>query len=114
MSIIFGLALGLLPLVDNYAHIFGLLCGFWMGAGLLAPKCFECGYEERKRKLYTWYTECLALVCGVLVVVWLGVAFFFVYSNKDALEWCGWCKYLSCLDVGAWQMRAAENVSNMI
>jgi membrane associated rhomboid family serine protease len=28
LSTMFGLALGLLPLVDNFAHVFGLLCGY--------------------------------------------------------------------------------------
>ncbi len=53
LSTAFGIALGLLPLVDNFAHVFGMIAGLFIGSILLVPKCGDCGYQARKLKQYT-------------------------------------------------------------
>jgi hypothetical protein len=78
-----------------------------MGTTLLAPKCFDIGYDSLKRKTYVWYGECLAIVCGIALLTWLGGAFYVLYSNVDAYEWCSWCKYLSCLPTPWWTCPSA-------
>lgn len=72
-SSVVGLALGLLPLVDNFAHFFGFLAGLLLGSALLIQNCGRalCGVEPRD-EARTWY-EYTGLILGAQT--WFGAWF---------------------------------------
>lgn len=93
--IVISLVLGLLPGLDNFAHIGGLIMGLLLGI-LLAPNRSNA---TRRTILFTWIARIAALVVAiVLYVVFLRI----FYTSSDLSTICPNCKYLSCLPVNGW------------
>ncbi|XP_043242732.1 inactive rhomboid protein 1-like [Amphibalanus amphitrite] len=80
-------AVGLLPWVDNYAHIFGFIVGFLLSYALLPYVSF--GPYDRARK------KVLIAVC--VTTVTLLVLFLLVLFYVTPFYDCEWCEYLNCL-----------------
>ena len=80
-------AFGLLPWVDNYAHVFGFIFGFLLSYALLPYVSF--GQYDQRRKLV------LICVCLAAVLVMLGalVVLFYVTPIYE----CRLCEYLNCI-----------------
>ena len=94
MSIVFtiiGFAIGLLPGLDNFAHIGGFAVGI-LGGALLGPAI----HETRRHKIITWVIRVIA--AGLLVGFFVGLSTNF-YNSDDPSKACRWCRYLSCLPV---------------
>lgn len=89
ISIAFGLFMvGLLPWIDNYAHIFGFLVGLMLSLALtpyLTP--FSDAYSRRKKLIQIWL--CISLVILTFVLLPLPLYIFPLYK-------CSWCQYLDC------------------
>lgn len=89
ISIALGLFLvGLLPWIDNYAHIFGFLVGLLLSLTLtpyLTP--FNDAYSRRMKVIQIWV--CMLLVILAFVVLSLPLYIFPLYK-------CSWCQYLDC------------------
>eukprot|EP00455_Lapot_gusevi_P002380 TRINITY_DN10942_c0_g1_i5.p1 TRINITY_DN10942_c0_g1~~TRINITY_DN10942_c0_g1_i5.p1 ORF type:complete len:141 (+),score=6.52 TRINITY_DN10942_c0_g1_i5:85-507(+) len=101
LSTALGLALGLLPLLDNFAHVFGFVCGLLAGLVFLAPRCGKCG-PQHMRGYATSYTECVVAISVVLLMVWFASGFLFLYRYDNMSALCPWCKYLSCVETPWW------------
>ncbi|XP_075476971.1 RHOMBOID-like protein 2 [Primulina tabacum] len=102
-----NLAVGILPHVDNFAHIGGFLTGFLLGFILLLRPQF--GWVERHRlpanNLKSKYTACqviLWIVATVLLIVWFTVGLVMLFKGENANEKCSWCHYLSCVPTSRW------------
>ncbi|KAI7906902.1 rhomboid family-domain-containing protein [Cokeromyces recurvatus] len=95
ISTIISLALGLLPGLDNFAHIGGFAVGLSMGM-MIAPMR---PLASKRRKIVTWI---LRLVALAIVAVLYIVSIREFYSAKDPSKICPNCKYLSCLPVYNW------------
>ncbi|XP_075487161.1 RHOMBOID-like protein 2 [Primulina tabacum] len=102
-----NLAVGILPHVDNFAHIGGFLTGFLLGFMLLLRPQF--GWVERHRlpanSLKSKYTACqviLWIVATVLLIVWFTVGLVMLFKGENANEKCSWCHYLSCVPTSRW------------
>lgn len=79
--------LGLLPWVDNYAHLFGFVFGFLLAYALLPYVSFG-SYDRTAKVALIW--ACLI----VLVALFLGlVVLFYVHPIYE----CSFCHYLNCL-----------------
>ncbi|WFD30108.1 protein S-acyltransferase [Malassezia sp. CBS 17886] len=92
MSIIFaivGLALGLLPGIDNFAHIGGFCIGI-LGGLIFSPSI----HATRTHMLVTWALRVVGL--GLLVAFFVALTLNF-YNSDDPADACSWCRYLSCL-----------------
>ena len=89
ISIATGLfIIGLLPWIDNYAHIFGFLVGLLLSLALtpyLTP--FNDAYSRRKKVIQIWV--CILLVILTFVLLLLPLYIFPLYK-------CSWCQYLDC------------------
>ncbi|KAG0233611.1 hypothetical protein BGW41_001429 [Actinomortierella wolfii] len=90
--IIFSLALGLLPGLDNFAHIGGFL------AGILAGLIFMPTIYFSKRDKYIKLGLRVIAVPLLALILVLGITNF--YSGDPAT--CSWCRYLDCLDINGW------------
>jgi len=80
--------LGLLPWIDNYAHIFGFLVGLMLSLALtpyLTP--FNDAYSRRKKVIQIWI--CIVLVILTFVLLPLPLYIYPLYK-------CSWCQYLDC------------------
>lgn len=89
ISIAIGLfILGLLPWIDNYAHISGFFVGLMLSLALtpyLTP--FNDAYSRRKKVIQIWV--CILLVILTFVLLPLPLYIFPLYK-------CSWCQYLDC------------------
>ncbi|KAM7531252.1 hypothetical protein LguiB_034662 [Lonicera macranthoides] len=106
--IVINLAVGILPHVDNFAHIGGFLTGFLLGFVLLLRPQF--GWLERhslpadaiiKSKHTVWQY----VFCGValiLLIVGFVVGFVMVFRGENGNDRCSWCHYLSCVPTSRW------------
>jgi hypothetical protein len=104
-----NLALGLLPRVDNFAHIGGLISGFLLGFVFFIRPQFEWLNQTRepagspvKRKHKT-YQYVLWLAAAVLLVVGFTVAIVLLFRGYNANDHCSWCQYLSCVPTKRWK-----------
>lgn len=92
VSIVFaiiGLAIGLLPGIDNFSHIGGFAIGI-LGGLIFSPAI----HPSKKHKAVVWILRIIALGLTIGFMVGLAVNF---YSSDDPTKACTWCRYLSCL-----------------
>jgi hypothetical protein len=104
-----NLAIGLLPWVDNFAHIGGLLTGFCLGFILLMQP--QSGWEEfrnssqygaRARSKYNPCQYVLFFVAAVLVVAGLTVGLVMLFDGENGNKHCKWCHRLDCYPTSKW------------
>ncbi|XP_012227018.1 inactive rhomboid protein 1 isoform X2 [Linepithema humile] len=81
------LTLGILPWVDNYAHLFGFIFGF-LAAYALMPFISFGHYDRRRKILLIWI--CLVLIVGLFALL---LALFY---NVPVYE-CEVCKLFNCV-----------------
>lgn len=122
LVILSNLALGLLPRVDNFAHIGGLVSGFLLGFVVFVRPHLDWltqqqrsggggqGQQQapppvaaaRKRKHRT-YQYVLWLAAAALLVAGLTAATVLLFRGYDANQHCPWCHYLSCVPTRRWR-----------
>ncbi|XVF12450.1 hypothetical protein REPUB_Repub08aG0119500 [Reevesia pubescens] len=103
-----NLVIGILPHVDNFAHVGGFLTGFLLGFVLLPRPQF--GWLERRnlpagthlKSKYKAYQYVLGLVSGVLLTVGFTVALVMLFRGENGNDHCHWCHYLSCVPTSRW------------
>ncbi|KAF9356444.1 hypothetical protein BGX26_005252 [Mortierella sp. AD094] len=89
--ILFSFAFGLLPFLDNFAHIGGFFTGILTGLVFMPVV-----YFSKRDKYIKWGLRVVALPLVVLIIV-LGLTNFYKGANN-----CSWCRYLSCLPINGW------------
>ncbi|KAF3584400.1 hypothetical protein F2Q69_00026492, partial [Brassica cretica] len=105
------LAIGLLPWVDNFAHIGGFLTGFLLGFVLLVRP--QYGWEEsgnspsqygapRARSKYNPCQYLLFFIAAVLVVAGLAVGIVMLLKGENGNKLCKWCHHLDCIETSRW------------
>jgi membrane associated rhomboid family serine protease len=95
LTIIINLALGLMPFLDNFAHVFGCLSGLLLGLGLIIhPDARKGGRRFRQLVL-----GILALAAWVFLLT-VGIVWLVYNINANAL--CPYCRYLSCVPTPWW------------
>lgn len=103
-----NLAIGILPHVDNFAHIGGFLSGFLLGFLLLPRPQF--GWLDRRnlpagspfRSKYKPYQYVLWFVSLALLITGFTVALVMLFRGENANDRCHWCHYLSCVPTSSW------------
>ncbi|PAN48908.1 hypothetical protein PAHAL_9G412100 [Panicum hallii] len=104
-----NLAIGILPHVDNFAHIGGFLTGFLLGFIFLMRPHYgwmqryvrpsEIKYTTKKYLPYQWV---LLAVASVLAVLGFAVGMGMLFKGVNANDHCQWCHYLSCVPTSRW------------
>ncbi|TPX09659.1 uncharacterized protein E0L32_009132 [Thyridium curvatum] len=127
LEIVISFVLGLLPGLDNFAHIGGFFMGLALGISVLhSPNALRrrigedasyasvnAGYlsretpsfmrnpigffKGRKPLWWAWWLVRAGFVVVVVVVFILLLNNFYFYHHT-----CSWCKYLSCINVNNW------------
>lgn len=81
--------LGLLPWIDNFAHLGGFVCGIFLSFIFLPYICF--GEFDRNRKRIQMVV-CCVLLAGFFT---LGFVLFYVRPITE----CSWCQYFNCVPI---------------
>ncbi|ORY95152.1 hypothetical protein BCR41DRAFT_315099 [Lobosporangium transversale] len=89
--ILFSFAFGLLPFLDNFAHIGGFFAGILTGLVFMPVV-----YFSKRDKFIKLGLRFIALPLIILIIV-LGLTNFYKGANN-----CSWCKYLNCVDINGW------------
>ncbi|XP_069012113.1 inactive rhomboid protein 1 isoform X2 [Embiotoca jacksoni] len=85
---VFFFSFGLLPWIDNFAHICGFVSGFFLSFAFLPYISFGRSDMYRKR-----LQICVFLLVFIGLLAALAVLFY-VYPVK-----CDWCEYLTCIPI---------------
>ncbi|KAG6577571.1 RHOMBOID-like protein 2, partial [Cucurbita argyrosperma subsp. sororia] len=104
-----NLAVGILPHVDNFAHIGGFLTGFLLGFVLLLRPQF--GWMERRHlpassravSKHKAYQYILCFVALALLVVGFTIGLVMLFRGENGNNHCRWCHYLSCVPTSKWE-----------
>jgi hypothetical protein len=98
ISLILGIGLGMLPVMDNWAHIGGLISGFLMGLFLLTNN----KRDADGKRILPWYSKVASVLSVFFLLVWILVLASLLFSNKNGNQYCSWCKYLDCIPTQYW------------
>jgi hypothetical protein len=98
MSVAINLGIGLLPLLNNFAHVGGFVCGALMGLLLFIEKADRGGLERD----FHGYQFCLMMFACVSLFLLLCIGLYMLFSDVDPYGWCSWCKHLSCIETPWW------------
>nr|XP_010919249.1 RHOMBOID-like protein 2 [Elaeis guineensis] len=106
--IVINLAVGILPRVDNFAHIGGFLTGFLLGFVLLIRPQFT--WLERHnlppasqvKSKHKAYQKILWVIALVLLVAGFVVGLVMLFRGENGNDRCHWCHYLSCVPTSRW------------
>ncbi|ORX84365.1 rhomboid-domain-containing protein [Anaeromyces robustus] len=90
--IIVSLGVGLLPFVDNFAHVGGFITG--LVTGLIFLPSIKFGLKDRIIKT-TITIACIPIL--FILIFYLIISFY----KSDAVT-CEWCKYVNCLPINGW------------
>ncbi|KAL7133852.1 hypothetical protein ABFS83_12G167700 [Erythranthe nasuta] len=120
-----NLAVGILPHVDNFAHIGGFVSGFLLGFVFLIRPQFgwvnqryapispagyssaasPAGYSSTSRAAnpkFMAYQRVLWLLSLILLIVGFTVGLVLLLRGVDLNDHCSWCHYLSCVPTSKW------------
>ncbi|XP_031251371.1 RHOMBOID-like protein 4 [Pistacia vera] len=108
-----NLAMGILPHVDNFAHIGGFATGFLLGfvflirpqLGWVTQRYAPPGYSASSSHKFKMYQCVLWIVSLILVIVGLTVGLVMLLRGVDANDSCSWCHYLSCVPTSKWSCK---------
>ncbi|KAM0792842.1 hypothetical protein ACM66B_002608 [Microbotryomycetes sp. NB124-2] len=88
IELVAGLALGLVPGIDNFAHLGGMLMGL-----LVAIVLLPVIHESKAHRIVFWVLRIMAMPLIVVLFVVLVRNFY----TSDPGSSCSWCRYLSCI-----------------
>lgn len=106
ISTCINLALGLMPFVDNFAHVFGFLGGLFIGSVLMIrPRPGKRGASP-SQMVCAWAGGC----CYVIFATTLALV---LYLDINANEWCTFCHLISCVEIfDLWKCSAEQAPRN--
>lgn len=97
---VLNIALGLIPQLDNFAHLGGLVAGFFTGLTVLTLPRYD-GLEQLKPdKCYQIVLKAFAILLVPFAIV---VGLIVLYVGVDVNSYCPWCQYLSCAPINLWE-----------
>ncbi|WMV44340.1 hypothetical protein MTR67_037725 [Solanum verrucosum] len=118
--IIINLAVGLLPHVDNFAHIGGFVSGFLLGFvflirpqfGWVSQRYASRAYSTSAKPKFKMYQMVLWVVSLILLIIGFTSGLVMLFRGVDLNDHCSWCHYMSCLPTSRWSCNT-EPVSCM-
>lgn len=116
LIIIINLAVGILPHIDNFAHIGGFLSGFLLGFvvlirpqyGWVNRKNAPPGYTATVKSKYKKYQYGLWILSLILVIAAFTAGLITLLRGSNLNDYCSWCHYLSCVPTSKWKCKEEE------
>ncbi|XP_022984650.1 RHOMBOID-like protein 2 [Cucurbita maxima] len=105
-----NLGIGILPHVNNFAHVGGFFTGFLLGFVLLPRPKY--GWLEQRNlpgggvglsSKYNTYQYVLWIISAVLLIAGFTVALVMLFRGENANSRCHWCHYLNCVPTSRWK-----------
>ncbi|XP_078428535.1 RHOMBOID-like protein 2 [Wolffia australiana] len=115
LIITINLGVGILPHVDNFAHIGGFLSGFFLGFVILIRPQFGWVRPNRAHpqhlrksspKKHKTYQYILWVLSIILLITGFTLAIIMVARGVNGNDHCSWCRYLSCVPTSRWRCRS--------
>ncbi|CAH1432466.1 unnamed protein product [Lactuca virosa] len=109
--ILINVAVGILPHVDNYAHIGGFLTGFLLGFIVLIRPQFKWTNQKHvppgyiaptTKSKYKSYQYILLIISLIVLLVGFTVGLVLLFHGVDGNDYCSWCHYLTCIPTPLW------------
>lgn len=109
--IVINLAVGILPHVDNFAHLGGFASGFLLGFvflirpqyGWVSQRYTPPGYATTRAKpKFKTYQCVLWVVSLILLIAGLVTGLVLLLRGVDLNDHCSWCHYMSCVPTSRW------------
>lgn len=114
-----NLAIGLLPFVDNWAHIGGFVTGFLLGFVLLMKTQYnyvrrrdllDPSFERPVKHRFKAYQFILFILSLLLLIAGFAAGFTALYRGVNVHSKCSWCHYLDCVPwKGHWTCDASSS-----
>jgi hypothetical protein len=95
--VIVSLILGLLPMVDNFAHLGGIFSGFFLGICVL-PTTPMGKSQAKKIQGKITSAHVTTAVGGLLSVIFIVTLIVVFTKAGNVNSWCKWCGYLNCVN----------------
>ncbi|KAE8693099.1 RHOMBOID-like 1 isoform 2 [Hibiscus syriacus] len=115
LVIVINLAMGVLPHVDNFAHIGGFISGFLLGFVFLIHPQFRYVSEKkvppgyilpsRKPKHKTYQYVLWVVSLSLLIAVFALGLYDLLLKGGNLNDRCSWCHYMSCIPTPLWSCR---------
>mmetsp|Transcript_15535 Transcript_15535/g.18842 ORF Transcript_15535/g.18842 Transcript_15535/m.18842 type:complete len:412 (+) Transcript_15535:224-1459(+) len=99
----FNVLLGMIPQLDNFAHLGGLINGFFTGLSVLTLPRYDWYAFRKPDKLYQICLKGFGIFISPIVMI---IFVIILYTNDGYESFCEWCDYLSCLPTPWWSCGA--------
>ncbi|XP_022970547.1 RHOMBOID-like protein 1 [Cucurbita maxima] len=114
--IVINLAMGVLPHVDNFAHIGGFISGFFLGFVFLVRPQFGWvsqrneprRHSSTSKAKYKPYQYVLWIASFLLLIAGFAVGLVFLFRGENLNDRCSWCHYLSCIPTSKWSCNSQK------
>ncbi|RYQ98123.1 hypothetical protein Ahy_B08g094197 isoform B [Arachis hypogaea] len=110
-----NLAVGILPYVDNFAHIGGFLSGFFLGFVFLIRPQFKWIVQRNSpsapsslKNRHKPYQYILWIISFLLLTSGYIIGLIFLLRGVNLNDHCSWCRYLSCVPTSLWRCDAKQ------
>lgn len=105
-----NLAVGILPHVDNFAHIGGFVSGFLLGFvflirpqyGWVSQRYAPAGSVTSTSPKFKTYQCILWVLSLIFLIVGFTVGLVLLLRGEDLNDHCSWCHYLGCVPTSRW------------
>nr|XP_043619018.1 RHOMBOID-like protein 1 [Erigeron canadensis] len=115
LIILINVVVGIIPHIDNYAHIGGFFTGFFLGFVILVRPQFKWinqkhvppGYTAPPtRTKYKIYQYILLILSLIVLLVGFMIGLILISRGVDGNDYCSWCHYLTCMPTPLWTCNA--------
>ncbi|CAL5353011.1 unnamed protein product [Camellia sinensis] len=117
LIIAINLAVGILPHVDNFAHVGGFVTGFFLGFVFLIRPQYAWvrqrysppGYIGIKSKpKYKVYQFIFLVIALIVLIIGLTAGLVLLLSGVDGNNYCSWCHHLRCVPTPFWKCNSEQ------
>ncbi|KHN30165.1 RHOMBOID-like protein 1 [Glycine soja] len=117
--VVINLAIGVLPHVDNFAHIGGFVSGFFLGFIFLIRPQFKWVSSRHRNSHSTAaapsvkykhkpYQYALWVISFILLIAGLVTGLVLLLRGVNLNDRCSWCHYLSCVPTSKWSCKSQQ------
>jgi len=105
-----SLMLGLLPLIDNFAHVGGFMAGTLAGLSLLVEETTVTRGGDSVSRCCLACRSFVAANAGILLGALIMLLSVLLVTATDPRGWCSFCESINCVETPLWDCDSASLV----